>query len=75
MGTPTGGTPSSVVQDILGKLLIAFTICYPSRVFIGDNNMHQLTMLSNYNYGDARLKGLTWVKAVNILVDHVLFNA
>ena len=58
MGTPTGGTPSSIVLDILRKLLITFTIWYPSRIFIGDNNKRQLTMLSKYNYGDARLKGL-----------------
>ena len=67
--------PSSVILDILGKLLIAFTIWYPSGIFIGDNDKRQLTMLSKYNYGDARLIGLTRVKAVSILVDHVLFNA
>ena len=58
MGTPTGGTSSLVVLDILGKLLIAFTICYPSRVFIGDNNMHQLTMLSKCNYGGCKAQWL-----------------
>ena len=64
-----------MVLDVLGKLLIAFTIWYPSEIFNGDNDKRQLTMLSKYNYGDARLKGLTRVKAVIILVDHVLFNA
>ena len=64
-----------MVLDVLGKLLIAFTIWYPFEIFIGDNDKRQLTMLSKYNYGDVRLKDLTWVKAVSILVDHVLFNA
>ena len=58
MGTPTGGTPSSVVLDILRKLLIAFTIWYPSGVFIGDNNKHQLTMLNKYNYGECKAQRL-----------------
>ena len=62
MVTLTSGMPSSIVLDNLRKLLIAFTIWYPSGVFIGDNNKCQLTMLSKYNYGDARLKGLTWLK-------------
>jgi len=57
MWTQTGGTPSSIVLDILKKLLITFTIWYPSKVFIGGNNKRQLTMLSKYNYGDAGSKG------------------
>jgi hypothetical protein len=42
--------PSSEVLDILEKLIIALIIWYPSRIFIGDNDKRQLTMLSKYNY-------------------------
>jgi hypothetical protein len=42
--------PSSEVLDILGKLIIALIIWYPSMTFIGNNDKCQLTMLTKYNY-------------------------
>jgi hypothetical protein len=73
-GTPTGGMPSLVVMDILRKLIIAFTIWYPSRIFIGDNDKHQLTMLRKYNYGGCKAQGLDIGYAVSILVGHILLT-
>jgi hypothetical protein len=49
-------------METFRKLFTGITIWYQSGIFIGDNNKRQLTMLSKYNYGDARLKGLTQVK-------------
>jgi hypothetical protein len=56
------GNTRLILMETFRKLFTGITIWYQSGIFIGDNNKRQLTMLSKYNYGDARLKGLTQVK-------------
>jgi hypothetical protein len=57
IGMVDWGKHSPSTQGLCKKLFISSTIWYPSGIFNGDNDKHQLTMLSKYNMRLCKAQG------------------